>query len=142
MLSEATVQDMHVLRNIVDHVVGQDGRSFPLREVRPALPDRSPEDGFHTPPPNERRCSEAVSSSSSRSTAATRIDDLLADLSDAEVALAPLVSRKDSFDLLLEELAVEVDGPAVVTVMHGRIPDSVNLLFETNNVVKHMCLEV
>ena len=114
---------------------------FLFREVRPALPDRTPEDGFHTPPPNERKCSEGVSSSSSRSTAATRIDDLLADLSDAEVALAPLVSRKDSFDLLLEEHAVEVDGPAVVTVMHGMIPDSVNLLVETNSVVKHMCLE-
>ena len=119
------MQNLHMLRNIVEHVLGQDGVSFPLRVVRPALQDGCLQDGFHTPPPKQPRWSDGVGSSCSKDTTATRIDELLADLSDAEVYAAPRVSSTDSFDLLLEELGVDVGGLAVVTVMHGRIPHSV-----------------
>ena len=130
MGNQVGVRDLHVLRNIVDHVLGQDGVSFPLRVARHALQDGSPQDGsprngFDTPPLKQPICSEAVSSSCSKDTTATRIDELLADLSDAEVYAAPRVSSTDSFDLLLEELGVDVGDLAVVTVMHGRIPHSV-----------------
>ena len=124
------VRDLHVLRNIVDHVLGQDGVSFPLRVARHALQDGSPRDGspqngFDTPPLKQPICFEAVSSSCSEDTITTRIDELLADFSDSEVYAAPRVSLADSFDLMIEELELGGGDLAVVTVMHGRIPHSV-----------------